>query len=93
MCWPVGRPRICSALSSLKVKMRVSQEIVRFEVRMALRHDRGSRNTGFGDKDVGWVSSRVRRWRDEESKVPMWYAGIIAFAVSLSTTKLAGEKD
>jgi hypothetical protein len=41
---------------------------------------------GFGVEDPGLLAEggALRRESEEEERVPMWYLGIIAFAVSLS---------
>lgn len=72
-CWPVGRPRVWSACSREKRKMRVSLEMVCLEWRGAVVQARGRRKMERGDDDEGdWLSPSLRRERDLVSRVPMW---------------------
>lgn len=88
-CWPVGRPSVCEACSSVKVKMRVSQETEVLVWSSALVQARALRKVGRGvDEGVGVGEGAARARRDDSERLPMWYSGIIAFAVSLSVRRL-----
>ena len=71
-CWPVGRPSAWSGWSSLKRKIRVSQETFVLEWRRVLRQLRESRKMGRGVVDSGMCSGSERSLREASESVPMW---------------------
>ena len=83
----MGKPRLWASCSSLKVKIRVSDETETLAWSSALCQTLVSRKTGRGEEEPegasGSPSERMRR--EASSNEPMWYVGIIALAVSLST--------
>lgn len=63
----------CVACSSVKVKMRVSNETLVLVVRMAFVHILDWRNIGRGSEEVVVRSSgSARMLRDCSSKEPIW---------------------
>ena len=71
-CWPMGRPSFCCSCSSLRVKMRVSQETFLIAERVALVHERGWRNVGRVSEDSSWGTVFFRAARSVGLSVPMW---------------------
>lgn len=84
-CWPTGRPSVWVSCSSLKVKILVSHEITCLEYKGAVDQARGWRNVGLGS--ACWsedASPWARAIFAASLRVPIWYPGIIPFAVSES---------
>ena len=91
MCWPVGRPRGWEEVSREKVKMRVSDDTGVLDTSLVCDQVRGERKMGRGDEvEVSGGAPEVRVRREEGERVPMWWVGIISFAVSLSGLGIRG---
>ncbi len=81
----MGKPRVCVGDARAKVKMIVSAEIEDLRDSVALDQDLGFRNVALGTFETsseGEGLERARRAAGE--RVPRWWEGIIAFAVSES---------
>lgn len=72
-CLPMGNPMVCSACSSSKLKMRVSDEMDFLDERIALVHCFDCRNVGRGELDSEGVVSAESwsSWREASSREPM----------------------
>lgn len=70
-CWPMGRPSFCCLCSSLKVKMRVSQETFLIAEKVDFVHERGWRNVGRDSIDSSWGVMFFRTARSVGLNVPM----------------------
>jgi hypothetical protein len=66
------------------VKIRESQETWRLEMSVDIRHARGLRKASVGPDISGADEAFRRASRAAGDSVPMWYLGIIPFAVSES---------
>ena len=82
----MGSPRVWAGCSRAKVKIRVSEEMTRLEWRIAFDQMRGWRKVGRGvlGKGEGCREPSERESLEAASRVPRWWDGIMALAVSES---------
>lgn len=76
--------------SSWNLKIVVSDEMGFFAERTAFVQARGWRNVGRGSLDVVSIWGSESLSLEDSSRVPMWYFGIMLFAVSESVKRISG---